>query len=149
MRAGESAGKTMEREINVPDDQVSDAAGMLEGFLDGDVLPDQVKREVQRAMWNGAGIFRDKAALEETKATLDALSRKKLRAVDPSGFIDCCTTRNMIDTARFIVTAALLREESRGAHVRTDVTQDWDNQTSPFGHTILTRIGATIERRRN
>lgn len=149
MRAGESAGKTVKREISVPDDRVATAVEMLEGFLAGNVLPDQVKREVQRAMWNGAGIFRNKAALEETKATLDALSRKKLKALDPSGFIDCCTTRNMIDTARFIVTAALLREESRGAHVRTDITQDWDNQTSPFGHTILTRIGATIERRRS
>ena len=149
MRAGESAGKTVKREINVPDDPVATAVEMLEGFLAGNVLPDQVKREVQRAMWNGAGIFRNKAALEETKATLDALSRKKLKALDPSGFIDCCTTRNIIDTARFIVTAALLREESRGAHVRTDITQDWDNQTSPFGHTILTRIGATIERRRS
>ena len=56
MRAGESAGKTMEREINVPDDQVSDAAGMLEGFLDGDVLPDQVKREVQGPCGTGRNL---------------------------------------------------------------------------------------------
>jgi Aspartate oxidase len=55
----------------------------------------------------------------------------------------------MIDTARLIVTAAILRDESRGAHVRTDIIQDWDNKNSPFGHTILTRTGATIERRRS
>jgi len=148
-RAGASAGRNARREGEVPDDQISSAVLMLEGYLNGDILPDQVKGEVQRIMWKGAGIFRNKAALEETRAALDVLSRKRLKAVDPSGFIDCCTTRNMIDTARLIVTAALLREESRGAHVRTDVTQDWDNQTSPFGHTILTRTGATIERRRS
>lgn len=148
-RAGASAGTTVEREIKTPDDQVASAVSMLEGFISGDILPDKVKGEVQRIMWNGAGIFRNKAALEETRAALDVLARKRLKAVDPSGFIDCCTTRNMIDTARLIVTAALLREESRGAHVRTDVTQDWDNQTSPFGHSILTRTGATIERRRS
>ena len=55
----------------------------------------------------------------------------------------------MIDTARLIVTAALLRDESRGAHVRTDIEQDWNNETSPYGHTILTLTGATIERRRS
>lgn len=148
-RAGASAGRNARREGEVPDDQISSAVLMLEGYLNGDILPDLVKGEVQRIMWKGAGIFRNKAALEETRAALDVLSRKRLKAVDPSGFIDCCTTRNMIDTARLIVTAALLREESRGAHVRTDVTQDWDNQTSPFGHTILTRTGATIERRRS
>lgn len=146
-RAGASAGKSPERDGTIPDEQIASAITMLEEFLSGDVLPDQVKGEVQRIMWKGAGIFRNRTALLETKDALDALSRKRLKAIDPSGFIDCCTTRNMIDTARLIVTAALLREESRGAHVRTDVTQDWDNQSSPFGHTIQTRTKAGIERR--
>lgn len=149
MRAGSSAGAAPVCDIHPGIEQISTATSMLEGFLSGDVLPDTVKRDLQRIMWNGAGIFRSRDALEETKVALDALSRKKLKAVEPSGFTDCCTTRNMIDTARLIVTAALLREESRGAHVRTDITQDWDNQHSPFGHTILTRTGATIERRRS
>lgn len=147
-RAGSMAGTEPEHEINSNQEQVDSAKTMLEGYLTGDVSPDMVKFDLQRIMWHGAGIFRTKKMLEETRIALDALSRKKLKAVDPSGFISCCTTRNMIDTARLIVTGALLREESRGAHVRTDVIQDWDNQSSPFGHTILTRTGATIERRK-
>ncbi|NLW76783.1 MAG: fumarate reductase subunit A [Methanomicrobiales archaeon] len=148
-RAGGSASKASVQDISAPQDQVGAALSMMDGYLSGDVLPDVVKHELQTIMWRGAGIFRSKVVLEETKAALDHLSRKKLKAVDPSGLIDCCITRNMIDTARLIVTAALLRDESRGAHVRTDIIQDWDNKNSPFGHTILTRTGATIERRRS
>jgi fumarate reductase (CoM/CoB) subunit A len=148
-RAGGSASKASVQNISAPQDQVGAALSMMDGYLSGDVLPDVVKHELQTIMWRGAGIFRSKVVLEETKVGLDHLSRKKLKAVDPSGLIDCCITRNMIDTARLIVTAALLRDESRGAHVRTDIIQDWDNQNSPFGHTILTRTGATIERRRS
>lgn len=148
-RAGGSASKASVQDISAPQDQVGAALSMMDGYLSGDVLPDVVKHELQTIMWRGAGIFRSKVVLEETKVGLDHLSRKKLKAVDPSGLIDCCITRNMIDTARLIVTAALLRDESRGAHVRTDIIQDWDNKNSPFGHTILTRTGATIERRRS
>jgi len=148
-RAGGSASKASVQNISAPQDQVGAALSMMDGYLSGDVLPDVVKHELQTIMWRGAGIFRSKVVLEETKVGLDHLSRKKLKAVDPSGLIDCCITRNMIDTARLIVTAALLRDESRGAHVRTDIIQDWDNQNSPFGHTILTRTGSTIERRRS
>ena len=148
-RAGGSASKASVQNISAPQDQVGAALSMMDGYLSGDVLPDVVKHELQTIMWRGAGIFRSKVVLEETKVGLDHLSRKKLKAVDPSGLIDCCITRNMIDTARLIVTAAILRDESRGAHVRTDIIQDWDNKNSPFGHTILTRTGATIERRRS
>ena len=148
-RAGGSASKASVQDISAPQDQVGAALSMMDGYLSGDVLPDVVKHELQTIMWRGAGIFRSKVVLEETKVGLDHLSRKKLKAVDPSGLIDCCITRNMIDTARLIVTAALLRDESRGAHVRTDIIQDWDSKNSPFGHTILTRTGATIERRRS
>jgi fumarate reductase (CoM/CoB) subunit A len=148
-RAGGSASKASVQNISAPQDQVGAALSMMDGYLSGDVLPDVVKHELQTIMWRGAGIFRSKVVLEETKVGLDHLSRKKLKAVDPSGLIDCCITRNMIDTARLIVTAAILRDESRGAHVRTDIMQDWDNKNSPFGHTILTRTGATIERRRS
>ncbi|MDX8549452.1 fumarate reductase subunit A [Methanospirillum sp. J.3.6.1-F.2.7.3] len=148
-RAGGSASKASVQNISATQDQVGAALSMMDGYLSGDVLPDVVKHELQTIMWRGAGIFRSKVVLEETKVGLDHLSRKKLKAVDPSGLIDCCITRNMIDTARLIVTAAILRDESRGAHVRTDIIQDWDNKNSPFGHTILTRTGATIERRRS
>ncbi|NLV26934.1 MAG: fumarate reductase subunit A [Methanomicrobiales archaeon] len=148
-RAGAFAGSEPAREIQFPEDQADSAKKMLEKFLAGDASPGTVKREIQRIMWDGAGIFRSKSTLEETRAALDALSKKNLKADSPSGFNECCTVRNMIDTARLIVTGAFLRDESRGAHVRTDIVQDWDAQVSPFGHTILTRTGATIERRKS
>lgn len=148
MRAGLAASKEPVQEHEVPEDQYTKAVEMLTGFCSGEVLPDIIKQELQQLMWRGAGIFRDRDTLEETKAALEHMAKRRVKAVTPAGYADCCTVRNMIDTARLIVTAALLRDESRGAHVRTDIQTDWDGQQSPFGHTILTRTGATIERRR-
>ncbi|MDD1724588.1 MAG: FAD-binding protein, partial [Methanospirillum sp.] len=148
-RAGASAGKEPGRELDIPDEQISSALAMLEGFQSGEVLPDVVKTQLQQVMWKGAGIFRNRQALEETKAVLNRLALAHMRAATPAEFAECTSVRNMIDTAGLIVSAALQREESRGAHVRTDITQDWDAEHSPFGHTVLTRIGISIERRRS
>ncbi len=147
-RAGESAGRSPKRDIVLPEEQVREIGIMLEGFRNGAVVPDLVKRDIQMVMWKYAGIFRDKEGLLTARAALDELAHKRLKAVDMSGVVDCCTVRNMLDLTRLIVTGALVREESRGAHVRTDIVQDWDNQNSPFGHTIQVRTHATIERRR-
>jgi L-aspartate oxidase len=63
-------------------------------------------------MWEHAGIERTSTGL---RACLDAL--KSIEAGLPSGAID---EANMALTARLIVEAALLREESRGGHYRAD-----------------------------
>lgn len=147
-RAGASAGKEASRELDIPDEQIASAIQMFERFMSGDVLPEIVKSQLQQTMWNGAGIFRDRLALEETKAILNRLALIPLKATSPAELAECTTVRNMIDTAGLIVSAALQRNESRGAHVRTDITQDWNAEHSPFGHTVLTRIGISIERRR-
>jgi len=147
-RAGQSAAREPALEIKVPDELIESEIKTLEAYMSGDAAPDSVKRDLKEIMWKGAGIFRDRVTLAETKHLLDILAVKRLKAIDKTGLEECCSTRNMIDTARLIVNGAILREESRGAHTRTDIIQDWDASTSPFGHTIQTRTGATIERRR-
>jgi len=49
----------------------------------------------------------------------------------------------MLLSASLVVRGALLRKESRGAHMRKDVVQTWDARNSPYGHTYqsLERCG--------
>jgi fumarate reductase (CoM/CoB) subunit A len=147
-RAGQSAACEPVREIKYPDEQINAAKEMLIIYSTGDAVPDGVKSDLQQIMWKGVGIFRDRATLTEAKRSLEILALKRLKAVNSTGLQECCSVKNMITTARLIIIGAILREESRGAHMRTDIMQEWIGSSSPFGHTIQTRTGATIERRR-
>jgi len=96
-------------------------------------------------MWEGAGIFRTGSDLEKTREIIEHLSTMKLKAATPRNLIDCCIVQNMLTTASLVVRGALLRKESRGAHVRKDVTQAWEPSGSPYRHTYLSLCDAGIE----
>lgn len=68
--------------------------------------------ELKRIMWEYAGLVRSEAGLRHALLLLDALAR----GAGPRAY----TLRNMLDTARCIVAAALVRTESRGGHFRQD-----------------------------
>jgi fumarate reductase (CoM/CoB) subunit A len=146
-RAGEFAGKAENRVKEIDPEQVKQQQERLDSFLNGSTNPAQVRRELQLAMWEGAGIFRNEADLTRTLTTINRLSGIALRAETPRNLIDCCTVRNMCQTASLICRSALIRQESRGAHVRTDIRQTWDAKSSPFGHTYISREHEGIERR--
>jgi L-aspartate oxidase len=63
-------------------------------------------------MWSHAGIRRDGVGLLWALGELDRLAAALSEG--PS------ETRNLLELGRWVVAAALLREESRGAHQRTD-----------------------------
>ena len=71
--------------------------------------------EIRDLMWRRAGLFRDRAGLEEAVATLEAAS-----AVVEPDTPEGRRQRNLTTVARLIARAALRREESRGAHFRAD-----------------------------
>lgn len=146
-RAGESASREKTSAKNLPEDQIKGVFEELERYYQGDILPSKVKGKLQRAMWNGAGIFRDKPTLESTLKEIGNLEQLQMKALSPEGLAECCIVRNMITTAKIVVSSALLREESRGAHLRTDITQEWDAEHSPFGHTFINLSEQGIERR--
>jgi fumarate reductase (CoM/CoB) subunit A len=146
-RAGLSAGMEPVREKTLPDGCIAPVTRVLEKFLAGDTAPHVVRRRLQAAMWKGAGIFRTRGDLEATLAEIEILDRIRLRAETQSALAECCIVSNMLTTAHLIVTSALTREESRGAHVRTDLKQDWDAVSSPFGHTRVSTRGLSIDRK--
>jgi L-aspartate oxidase len=72
-------------------------------------------KEIRDLMWRRAGLFRDRAGLEEAVARLEAAS-----AVTQADTPERRNHRNLTTVACLIARAALRREESRGGHFRTD-----------------------------
>jgi L-aspartate oxidase len=69
---------------------------------------DKVRERLQRAMTDGAGVLRSARSLAETRDVLDELA------------LDDAENRNLATVAGALLCAATKREESRGAHSRTD-----------------------------
>jgi L-aspartate oxidase len=72
--------------------------------------------ELRAVMWKDAGLLRDAAGLKRAQARLDGMMREI-----PRGFSRrAVEARNLFTVANVIVEAATAREESRGAHFRSD-----------------------------
>jgi fumarate reductase (CoM/CoB) subunit A len=144
-RAGESAGKAKERKKAVDQKQIESEEERLETFLRGDLPPSTIARSLQTAMWEGAGIFRTGPLLEKTLGIINHLQTLRPKAASPANLVECCILQNMLITSSLVVRAALLRKESRGAHLRRDSTQNWDAEHSPYAHTFLSLSREGIE----
>jgi fumarate reductase (CoM/CoB) subunit A len=147
-RAGEFAGKSEKRIKKVSEDQVQLLQELIDAFFRGSENPARIRTQLQRAMWQGAGIFRNAPDLNTTMETINNLSHANIRAESQRNLAECCIVRNMCLTSSLICRSALIRQESRGAHVRTDVKQTHDAQHSPFGHTYLSLSHEGIEQNR-
>ncbi len=79
---------------------------------------DDIRNALKSLMWRNVGVRRDGDSLAEAKQTVEHWCRYVLARQfnDPGGW----ELQNMISLARLMIEAALEREESRGAHVRTD-----------------------------
>jgi len=91
---------------------------------DSTSIPPLSVTALQSLIWENVGIVRKKDQLEAASSILSTWERTHLLPMDrPSYELDC-----MILTGRLMVEAALIREESRGAHYRTDfpeTSSDW------------------------
>ena len=89
----------------------------------GAAAPDDIKQRVRAIMPIAAGLWRHgeelSKALRELE-TLQATVASGLDTPDPVQSLKALEARNMVLTARLIMTAALTRCESRGAHQRVD-----------------------------
>jgi L-aspartate oxidase len=79
-------------------------------------VPDIALAELRDLTWRYCGILRDRHGLESAIATLEATSLPE--AGKPS--LAAIELRNIFETASLIARSALWREESRGAHYRSD-----------------------------
>jgi L-aspartate oxidase len=80
------------------------------------LIPDMPEQQIRDITWEHCGIVRDRAGLECAIGTLNA-SRWSPAAPSSLAVIEL---RNIHQVAALIAKSALWREESRGAHFRTD-----------------------------
>jgi L-aspartate oxidase len=78
--------------------------------------------EVQDLMWADVALFRDRARLDVAVETLDADWNRLLPWLEAPVRLepDAWRTASIVAVGRLIARAARVREESRGAHFRTD-----------------------------
>ena len=69
-----------------------------------------VRKRIKKIMWDRVGIIRNREKLLRALSEINQISQANLGA----------QSRNFVVLAQLIATAALWREESRGAHFRTD-----------------------------
>jgi L-aspartate oxidase len=74
---------------------------------------------LQSLLWDNAGIIRTKEKLEEAALVLAAW-HDRLQTPTDRPYYELC---NMVLVGRLLIEAALIREESRGAHFRADFPQ--------------------------
>jgi succinate dehydrogenase flavoprotein subunit len=111
---------------------------------DGHERVGDMREEMQAAMETGAGIYRSGGSLAEAAGTLHELRERSRRLAldDHSRTFNTELTAAlelscMLDVAQAIVACALRREESRGAHQRTDFPNRDDQRF--LAHSLIHR----------
>jgi fumarate reductase (CoM/CoB) subunit A len=136
-RAGERAGREPKQNTEIPVDQVDALIDRLMEYYTNNEEVHSARDALRVVMWDHVGIFRTREQLLVARKELERLAQIKIRAKTPRELIDCCTFSNMCLVGRLIVESALTREESRGAHMRTDIETPWNDSESPYGHTTI------------
>lgn len=118
------------------------------------ILPFDLTRQLKDAMWEGCGVVRSREGLERTRLTLDTLEQELEKVSVPGvaefnpAWQEALDLENQITVARAIVESALMREETRGSHARSDFPERRDDewlrylvlrQTSPHVFQIVPR----------
>jgi len=88
----------------------------------GDASPLSLNR-FQSLMWDGVGIVRSGKELEQAVSVLAAWHKSMKEPADRPSY----ELANLVLTGRIMAEAALIREESRGAHFRTDFPKSSDS----------------------
>ncbi|MFC2060840.1 L-aspartate oxidase [Chloroflexota bacterium] len=83
------------------------------------ILPPPSLSALQQLHWDRVGIIRNKESLTEAVDTLAAWQKSLPQPTDRPSY----ELSNLVLTGRLVTEAALLREESRGAHFRSDFPQ--------------------------
>jgi L-aspartate oxidase len=79
-------------------------------------VDEAARPELQRSMTDGAGVLRNAQGLATAAKALDSLLDRRTAAVGPESW----ETTNLLTVASALVSAAALREETRGCHWRED-----------------------------
>jgi L-aspartate oxidase len=114
---GARAGRKMRDELKAPPRNVRETPSAA-AYSDGPVpVPIETTiAQIQDLMWKQAGIVRTGRGLKQAITSLEELGAHLGRAHNRRGF----EARNLYINGMLVARSALAREESRGAHYRTD-----------------------------
>ena len=144
-RAGMSAGKCADSAKSVNQKALDAVEEKVSRLFDGDTMVSSVRSTLKKLMWNNVGIYRNELDLKVAEREVKKLQEKRLKITSPQEIAGAYITENMLTVAGLVISGALLRRESRGAHTRTDIRQKWTAETSPFGHTWFCQDKAGID----
>jgi len=137
-RAGQWAARwALESSSPVIDaEQVKEEDGRIRSLLERrneGVRPVEVKRAIQEIMWEKAGVVRSQRSLTEALEGLGQLQvdLSQLRVAGKGllynrELVSYLEAENLLLVGKAIITSALVREESRGAHYREDFPEKDD-----------------------
>jgi L-aspartate oxidase len=101
--------------------------------------PTELRHELRDRAWAGLGLERDATGLKDLLGWLDTVRRDG--TTDPADRVGA-EALNLADVARAMAASALFRQESRGAHFRTDFPARDDARF--HGHTLLDGAGPRL-----
>ncbi len=105
----------------------------------GETRPQGIRKRIQRAM-SPTMIAKDDAALRKTLELLAGVRQTGLGTIKIQArpdLFEALGVTNLLDVATLLAQAALLREESRGPHYRTDFPEERDD---PFKENLVWRL---------
>ena len=144
-RAGISAGKCKSFVKEIDTSALDAVEAKISRLYDGDAAIPSVRRNLKSLMWNNVGIYRNELDLKVADREIGKMQKMPLKISSAHEIADAFITENMLTVASLVVSGALLRRESRGAHTRTDIKQKWTADSSPFGHTWFAGKKAGID----
>ena len=150
-RAGASAAAFAgEADHIVSKDNAEEEYARLCGFFKEDgIAPKVIMDQISTCMAEWVGVARNQAGLNQALTQLKSLRGEALqnmraprgRRYNP-GWVEAIQVPYMLDVAEMIVTSAIHRTESRGAHYREDFPEtdpDW------LKHTRVKKAGKTMD----
>lgn len=144
-RAGETAAhvaSTRHRRNPAEGEVRASIARALRPRQQDGVSGDALARELKEAMWTGCGLVRSRTSLEATAAAIDDLLARSRSLTAPGppqwnlAWQQALDVVNQLEVAQAMVAAALVRNESRGAHFRADFPERRDDTWLRF---VVTR----------
>jgi succinate dehydrogenase/fumarate reductase flavoprotein subunit len=135
-RAGDRAA-VVARERNLRDPEPAQVAVSVERALaplqrEKGPSPFQVTRELKETMWEGCGVVRNREGLIQARKRIEALTEQAAKISVPgppqmnNAWQEALDLSNQLTVAHTMIDSALVREESRGAHFRSDYPEQDD-----------------------
>jgi len=130
-RAGRAAAEWAKtcKEIGIDQGIIKKYEAQISAFKVGRINPKELKLKLKSAMWHKCGVIRNKDDLNELlKFIAEVKSEaREIRASNKIEVMEALELQNMILIAEVVGMSALLREESRGAHYRSDFPNQRDD----------------------